>query len=85
MRHLTLPTLIGACSLDGNRVSKIEPISDEYCRVHLKAIASDQVKKGTHNQVDVKLSATELRSAIAEMADGDVYDPWNLGMTGELE
>ena len=78
MRHLVLPTLSGATSTDANRIAKIEPISDAFCRVHLKAVDSADVKKGTHNHFDVKLSAEELRSGIAEMDDGDVFDPWNL-------
>lgn len=85
MRHLILPTLDGASSTDANRIDHIEPLTAETCRIHLKAIPSDLVKPGEHNCIDVKLPAQELRSAIAEMDDGDVYDPWNLDMVGELE
>ncbi len=88
MRHLVLPTLTGAVSLDGNTVAKIEPISDLYCRVHLKSpppsiVDPGKVKPDEHNHFDVKLSAQELRHAIAEMNDGDVYDPWGLEMVGD--
>ena len=88
MRFLVLPTLAGAVSLDGNTVAKIEPISDLYCRVHLKPpppaiVDPGKVKSDDHNHFDVKLSADELRRAIAEMSDGGIYDPWGLEMTGD--
>lgn len=79
MRHLVLPTLAGSVDTDANRIATITPINDETCRVHLKAIDSDQVKKGAHNYFDARLSADDLRHAIAEMDDGDVFDPWSLG------
>ncbi len=90
MRHLVLPTLTGSCSTDANMVAKIEPISDVYCRVHMRPPPLDITKPGwvkpdEHNHIDVKLPAAELRSAIAEMDDGDVYDPWNLEMVGALD
>ncbi len=88
MRFLVLPTLSGAVSLDGNTVAKIEPISDLYCRVHLKPpppaiVDPGKVKSDEHNHFDVKLGAQELRHAIAEMDDGSIYDPWNLRMVGD--
>ncbi len=82
MRFLTLPTVAGACSTDADRVASIEPLTDETCRIHLKVIPSHLVKPGDHNCIDVKLPAQELRSAIADMNDGDVYDPWGLEMVG---
>ncbi len=82
MKHLTLPTLGGAVSTDADRIALIEPLSATTCRAHLKAIESDEVKTGSHNHFDARLPADELRHAIAEMDDGDVYDPWNLEMTG---
>jgi len=91
VRHLTLPILTGACSTDADRIDKIEPLTDETCRVHLKVVTprytgeEGQVKKGAHGIFDVRLPAQELRSAIADMDDGDVYDPWNLDMVGEIE
>ncbi len=68
-------------------IAKIEPISRHDCRVHMKAPAPDNTggggpKKDTHNVIEVSLPADELRHAIAEMSDGDVYDPLNLEMVG---
>ncbi len=82
VKHLTLPTLDGAVSTDADRIALIEHLSAETCRVHLKTIESAEVKKGSHNHFDARLSADELRHAIAEMDPGDVFDPWNLEMTG---
>lgn len=82
MRHLVLPTLSGACSTDADTIETIEWLTDETCRIHLKPTPSPLVKPGMHNCTDVRLPAKELRSAITDMDDGDVYDPWNLGMVG---
>lgn len=79
MRHLVLPTLAGSVDTEASRIATIEPLTDETCRIHLKAIGSSEVKKGAHNHFDARLPADELRSAIAEMDEGDVYDPWSLG------
>lgn len=80
MRHLVLPTPVGAAVLDANRIDSIEVTGKDTCHIHLKATPSDKVKPGDHNELDVKLSALELRTAIAGMDDGDIYDPWNLDM-----
>ena len=87
MRHLVLPNSTGAGVLVAEMIAKIEPVSKRSCIVHLKPPPPDiaspgRVKPDEHNAFEITLPAEELRSAIAEMNDGDVYAPWNLEMVG---
>jgi len=86
MRHLTLPTLRGAVVIAAETVDTIEPLGTFRCRIHLHPTeGEDRVKDGTHNSIEVQVSAEEVRSGISELHDGDTYDPWGLEMVdGEV-
>jgi hypothetical protein len=64
-------------------IDQVEFVDGSTCKVHLCARPSDKVAPGDHNVFNVRLHAATLLKAIAEMDDGDVFDPWDLEMAGE--
>ncbi len=89
MIYLTLPTRVGSVTLEASRIAQIESDGERACKIHMKkANVSDAFTdrfshegygaSEVHNVFEVKWPADDLRSTIAQMDDGDHFDPWNL-------
>lgn len=89
VRYLTLPTRVGSVTLEASRIARIESTGERACKIHMRrvqvsdAFADKFTHEGygaseAHNVFEVKWDADALRSAIAHMAYGDHFDPWNL-------
>ena len=79
-----LPSDHGVTTTVAELVNHIDHTPDgKGCVLHMHDSEAYGVKSGAHNHITVKLPAEQVRTAIADMEDGDVYDPCDFRTCGE--
>lgn len=75
--------------MDASCIDRLESTGEATCRIHMKkanvlAAADDKYThegygaSEHHNTFEVRWSADALRTVLANMNDGDHFDPWEL-------